>query len=144
MQYHTMNDDGQFITVYDLEDCLQSIRARHEDNIATIRRLEEENRKLKSEHWKDEEVTNMRKQLNEVLTSCCRGFSITQQELEQINEWKKRHEEEVHNLVTQDDKLVAHGAIGGRYSYVFIPISLGTIGIIKCSCGAEFTFQDIL
>ena len=143
MKYYTMNEDGKCTTVYDIEDCLQSIRINHEDNIQRIRRLEEENRQLKSEHWKDTELTNMRKSLDEMTESCHRGFSITKQELEQINEWKRQHEEEAHNIVTPEDKLKAHGAIGGRYSYVFIPTSIGTIGIIKCSCGAEFTFQEI-
>lgn len=28
--------------------------------------------------------------------------------------------------------------------HAFVPTSIGTIGTVKCSCGAEFTFQDLV
>ena len=35
------------------------------------------------------------------------------------------------------------GAIGGTFTYEFIPTSIGTIGTIKCTCGDSFTFEDL-
>ena len=33
--------------------------------------------------------------------------------------------------------------VGGKYIYKFVPTSIGTIGKVVCSCGEEFTFQDL-
>lgn len=36
------------------------------------------------------------------------------------------------------------GAIGGRYTFEFIPCSIGTIGTIKCGkCGEKFIFREL-
>lgn len=59
-----------------------------------------------------------------------RGFPISAEAESQINEWKKNHR---HN----------DGAIGGTFTYEFIPTSIGTIGTIKCACGDSFTFEDL-
>lgn len=59
-----------------------------------------------------------------------RGFPISAEAESQINEWKKNHR---HN----------GGAIGGTFTYEFIPTSIGTIGTIKCACGDSFTFEDL-
>ena len=37
------------------------------------------------------------------------------------------------------------GAIGGRYTFEFIPCTIGTIGTIKCGdCGEKFTFRELI
>lgn len=65
------------------------------------------------------------------------GFEINNEEYEAIEQWKCDHEKEKHN-----GKL-KHGAIGGNYTYEFIPTSIGTIGSIRCSCGEYFIFKEI-
>ena len=48
MNYSTYNTEtGKYTYVYDLEDCLNSIRARNKDNEDRIEQLQEENKKLK-------------------------------------------------------------------------------------------------
>lgn len=64
-------------------------------------------------------------------------FEVTPKEREQIEEWKEQHIKEKHNGNDYAE------TIGGRYTYEFIPTSIGDIGTIKCGCGAEFTFKEL-
>ena len=60
-----------------------------------------------------------------------------EKEKEAIDAWKLTHEEEAHGGNSYS------GSIGGRYSYHFVPTSVGTSGVVRCSCGAEFEFCEI-
>lgn len=108
-----------------------------------------------SERYKrcDSQIISFNKQLSEenemlkdnMCPSCTRpekypvqhGFEINNKEYEAIEQWKREHEKEKHN-----GKL-KRGAIGGNYTYEFTPTSIGVIGSIKCTCGAEFVFKEI-
>ena len=108
------------------------------------RRLNEENCRLKNENYKNEELSGMRRQLEKMQQEYYRGFPISEEEQKSIREWVDKHDKEVHHARTLGDKLKLGGCCGGRYSYHFVPTSIGTIGTVKCSCGAEFTFQDLV
>lgn len=71
------------------------------------------------------------------------GSAIGEKEQASIDAWKKKHDEEVHGYDTFGKRLKAEGVSGGRYSYHFVPTSIGTSGVIKCNCGAEFEFREI-
>lgn len=105
--------------------------------------LEEQNKKLHDEFYKDHELQRMKNDLEEMKEDYLRGFPISKKEQNKIDEWIERHEKEAHNCYTFENKLRRGGCIGGTYTYHFIPTSIGTIGIVKCNCGAEFTFQNI-
>ena len=49
-------ETGEMVTVYDIKDCLRAIRIRNQDNEYTIKNLREENKRLKEEHYKDDEI----------------------------------------------------------------------------------------
>lgn len=66
------------------------------------------------------------------------SFNISKKEWEAIKQWQEKHIKEKHN---GNDYA---GAIGGRYTYEFTPTSIGDIGAIKCGCGAEFTFKELM
>lgn len=106
-------------------------------------RLSEENSRLKNENYKDEELSKMKTQLEKMQKDYYRGFPISEMQQKNICEWIDRHNEEVHSCHTLEDKIKRGGCIGGTYKYEFVSTSIGTVGTIKCSCGAEFTFQDI-
>lgn len=60
-----------------------------------------------------------------------------------IETWKGKHDREVHGL-TECNKIIG-GAIGDRYTFEFIPTTIGIIGTIKCgSCGEKFTFRELM
>ena len=132
---------GEFVHVYDLEKCLQAIKVRDEDKTERIKRLEEANKKLKDEAYKDKEIQDMKKQLEKMKKDYHRGFPITEKEFDAIKLWKKKHEEEVHGV--RNDVPSYKRGTGGSYSYHFYPTSIGTSGVIRCSCGAEFEFCEI-
>lgn len=135
---------GEFIEVPPIEKCVNSILSRIESYEDTIKRLKEENRKLKDEVWKDEELQNMKEQLDKMKSDYNRGFNITEEEDTAIKEWKKKHEEEVHGLTAPTTRMNAHGAVGGGYSYIFYPTAIGCAGVVKCNaCGEEFVFSHL-
>ena len=135
--------DGEYIDVADLEECLKSIRCRNEDNERRIEYLKEENRKLREEYDKDEEIQRMKLELDKMSEDYYRGFPIAETEQDSIKKWKKKHDEDVHGLMTNKMRLKAEGCCGGRYIYKFIPTSIGISGKIVCNCGAEFEFKEI-
>lgn len=133
--------EGVYTDVIKTEDAVRAILCRHKNDLDTLERLEEENKKLKEEVWKDEELQNMKTDLEQMRADYHRGFAITESEKKRIDAWKEKHEEEVHG-VRNDVPSYKRGR-GGSYSYHFYPTSIGTSGVIKCSCGAEFEFCEV-
>lgn len=127
----------------DINKALETIKKEVEKKDNEIERLREENRRLKEEYNKDEEIQKMQERLDEMQKDYWRGFPITEAEEKAIEEWKKKHDEEVHGYTTDKMRMKAEGCCGGRYSYKFVPTSLGVSGVIRCHCGAEFEFQEI-
>lgn len=133
--------NGEHVTVYDLEDCLRAIRCRNEDNEDLIKRLRDENDRLKSEAYKDNELKRMADELENAKHCLARSFTISDKESIAIAKWKKNHEKVAHGFV--QGKLTKSRCFGGSYTYCFVPTGLGTTGVVRCSCGAEFEFQHI-
>ena len=132
------------ITVYDMDKCCAALKQRDADQISRIKYLEKENKKLKDEAYKDSELQRMKAELAEARNDLRRGFGISESEQKAIKEWKKKHETEAHGIVTDDQRMKLHGCIGGNYSYIFIPTSIGIVGEIQCSCGEKFTFCELM
>ena len=117
------------VQVYDLDRCLAAIKQRNYDNEFKISKLREENEKLRSEQYKDEQLKELNDKLDKARADLERGFPITEFEEKKIKMWMERHGEV---------------SCGGRYySYHFTPSSLGTFATVRCSCGAEFDFSDV-
>lgn len=89
--------------------------------------------------------------LEEQVNSAKSGIQV--QEMQRVSHVKNlvdcvkqydKHEAEAHGIVTDDQRMKLHGCIGGNYSYIFIPTSIGIIGEIQCSCGEKFTFCELM
>lgn len=126
-----------------ISDLCRKIIDKEDSYQKRIKCLEEENKKFKDEHSKDSEIQRMKTELKEAKEDLYRGFPISKKEKEAIEEWRLKHEAEVHGRDTLEKRLSAHGTIGGSYTYVFTPTSIGVVGEIKCNCGETFTFQDL-
>lgn len=124
------------------DECLNSIKEMYHSSEIQIEALRNENRKLKDEHYKDNKMSDMKQRLEKMQKEYYRGFPISEEEQEAIEDWKKKHDEEDHGY-TPEMRMKAEGCCGGRYKYVFVPTSLGVSGKIVCHCGAEFEFQEI-
>lgn len=127
----------------DIEDCLELIRKESQNKDNTIKYLREDIRKLKEEYNKDEEIQKMRSEVERMRKDYWRGFPINEKEWNAIEDWKRKHDTEVHGCVTNEMRLKSEGCSGGRYSYHFIPTAIGTSGVIRCNCGEEYEFQRI-
>jgi len=88
---------------------------------------------------KDEEIQKLKDEISEMKKSKLKGLSfvVTEEELEEIKKWMDNHIKEKHG----GDHYA--GAIGGRYSYRFVPTSIGEIGEVVCSCGETFCFREL-
>lgn len=118
---------------------LKNMLSEISDNIETMEeeltKAKKENTELKSEAYKDEEIKRLKKQLDEknetIIRLSCSTFKITENEKAEIDKFTREHN---HGST---------GAIGGQFTYEFVPTSIGTVGTIKCSCGKEFTFHEL-
>ncbi|WP_143322956.1 hypothetical protein [Clostridium sp. HBUAS56010] len=143
-EYSTTDmETGEWVQVYDLEKCLKAIRVRDKRNEDLIEKLKTMNKELREEYDRDNEIQKMQMELKKVRSDYYRGFPISESEKEAIDEWCNEHDKSVHGLDTLGKRLKAGGCCGGRYSYHFVPTSIGVSGTIKCHCGAEFEFQRI-
>lgn len=85
----------------------------------------------------------MQQELNKMQKEYILGFPITEEENKKILRWQKMHEATAHKATNAKQRMHLQGVSGGRYSYHFVPTALGTSGVVRCSCGAEFEFQEI-
>lgn len=136
-------EEGKYIEIHSIEECIKSIQVINQDHVDTIERLKAENQELRNEHYKDKKIRELTQELQKIREDCRRGFAINERQAEAIRAWKESHDVSVHGLNTPTKRWAAEGVSGGRYSYHFVPTSIGTSGVIRCNCGAEFEFQEI-
>lgn len=127
-----------------IDTFVEDIKSELQGKDIRIKYLEKQNQELRDEKYKDNELSRMESELKTMKEDYYRGFPISEEEQKSIREWMNKHDEKVHHARTLGDKLKLGGCCGGRYTYEFTPTSIGTIGTVKCSCGAKFTFQDMV
>ena len=123
----------------DLSKLEQFIEILEQEN----ERLKKENEYIKSKEYAHTELAKMQEELKELQKEYDLGFPITENENERILQWQKEHEAKIHKATTTKQRMYLQGVSGGRYSYHFLPTAIGTSGVVRCSCGAEFEFQEI-
>ena len=127
--------DGQMQRLDDIKADFQKLYDHYRWVSARIEHLEKENKRLKSDAYKDEELTKMKSEYDRMKEDYFRGFPISESEEKRINKWK--------------EKIIAmyptgKTAIGGRFKYIFYPTSIGTSGEIKDNISGEvFEFQKL-
>lgn len=124
-----------------LDQHLSAISDILERKKESLDRLRKENELLKSKHYKDEELIKLKTENEKLRAMIKNGFEITNEETENINQWKIKHEEKKHGRKNKEMFLTGTG--GGNYTYTFVPTGLGVFGSIRCSCGAEYCFRDL-
>lgn len=58
-------------------------------------------------------------------------FEILPNELKELQNWESNHKCKAKPT-----------AIGGRFTYMFIPTSLGVLSYCKCVCGKQYTINN--
>lgn len=135
--------NGRVINVPSMDDICFALKARYETQELQNERLREENEKLKSEHYSEDALAEMKQKLDSMTSGYRRGFPISEDELKAIDEWRVAHDAEAHNAKTAEERCKLSGVSGGRFKYVFTPTGLGIVGVVQCSCGSEFCFRNL-
>jgi hypothetical protein len=130
-----LKEDRPMWLLNDIKADFQKLYDHYRWVSARIEHLEEENKRLKSDAYKDEELAKMKSEYDRMKEDYFRGFPISEEEHKKINEWI-------------DEQMKKHpgigGAIGGRFTYEFLPTSIGTAGtIIDSFTGDKFNFQEL-
>lgn len=100
-------------------------------------RREEAEKKLE-EFNKDEKIVELEMKLMEMKKANKNKiiFTIEDEQLEKLRNWKAQH------IVEKHGGSSYAGAIGGRYTYIFTPTSIGSVKTVRCSCGEEYNIED--
>lgn len=127
--------DGSIWILQDIKKVFQELYDHYRNVVNRNEYLMEENKRLKSETYKDEELAKMKIDYEKMKDDYHRGFPISKEEDEKIKAWMDE--------ICKDNVNV--GAIGGRFIYTFIPTSIGIIGNVEDSVtGKKLSFQDLL
>ena len=80
-------------------------------------------------------------------------FYLDEKQLKQLHDWQQEHEKtcKIFNTPMYPDlpiddprqhKMNPGGTIGGVYSFIFVPNSIGEVQVVKCACGADINLTD--
>lgn len=128
-----LSDDRQVILLNSIKEDLQRVYDHFRQLEYGYEYLKKENERLKSDHYKDDELKNLEKKYEVMKERCHLGFPITKEEHEKIEEWM--------------DKMIGDNIMkidSVRFVYEFQPTPLGVIGKVKDTrTGEEFTFHEL-
>lgn len=114
----------------ELGRCIKHLKNRIED-------LESELGKVTAEKYKDDELKRMKTELDSIKEERYYGFEITKEEHDKIESWKDDW------FKRKKSGYKYMGAIGGGFTYKFIPTSIGVVGVVIAPDGEEFNFQEL-
>ena len=119
--------------IHDIKGILQDLYNQYRAIDLRNKYLEEENTRLKTDAYKDEEVAKMKKMYDSMSADYYRGFPISKEEDEKIREWEEK-------LIGDVDMKIN----SARFYYEFYPTPLGTAGyVIDGITGEKFCFKEI-
>ena len=92
-------------------------------------RLQTENEVLKDEHYENKKIQELENEIAKYRSLLGMSFKVDEDKWKAIHTWQKRHLLEHHGY---DGSKPYGGAIGGSWTYEFVPTSIGTAG--SCIC----------
>jgi len=63
------------------------------------------------------------------------SFELSNKEQARAQAWIEKH--------SKEHAMEYTGVIGGRWTYAFTPTSIGTMAVVRCTCGAEEDIGDM-
>lgn len=96
--------------------------------------LEEENERIKSEKYKDEELNKMKTEYERMKDDYYRGFPISEEEKKKIGEWMDK-------VIGDEPDMKMNCA---RFHYEFYPTPIGVVGtVVDSFTKQKFEFQSL-
>ena len=127
MKVNIITEDGEFKTFYNKLDEVK-------ENLDYIISVKENSELKNNEYYRKLEDEN--KKLHKIISN---SFIITEEENQKISNWKQKHIERC--LGNEPMKI---GAMGGMFTYIFQPTSLGSINECVCNlCKQKIKFGGI-
>ena len=116
---------------YQTNECVENLQAvidRLRGKDKQIEQLQEENNRLKDEHYKDEELKKLRERIDHLEGDCARVFPITEKEQEKIDKIRVEHKKTCPLC---------------KFDFVFECYGIVNFGSLKCRiCGEEIKFAE--
>ena len=112
---------------------LRESKNRHE----IITSLEKQIKEMRDEAYKDKELQRLRDENDGLRKELNNSFLVSDDEQKKIDEWIN----EWFKTARKGNRYM--GAIGGGFTYSFMPTGLGTIGKVIAPDGKEFVFSEI-
>ena len=127
--------NGSICILQKVENVFQELYDHYRAVISRNEYLEEEIKRVKSEAYKDEELSKLKEKYDQMSNGYYRGFPISEKDDKKINEW-------IEKQMGKNPSI--GGAIGGRFKYQFLPTGVGTVGtVIDTFTQDRFTFCDL-
>lgn len=124
------NVDGHILEAPSINDLCFALKEKFVRQERELEMLRVENDKLKSGIWREEEMARLKSRYDKMEKEYHRGFPISELEQEMINRFMAEHRAD-------------YGAIGGGFTYRFVPTSIGVAGSIVAMNGDELTFREL-
>ena len=128
--------EGDIWILRDIKNVFQELYDHYRKVEKQNEYLREENARIKSETYKDEELSKMGTEYERMKVEYYRGFPISEVEDEKIKKWME-------NLLENDPEMKMT-TIGGRFHYEFTQTGIGTIGtVVDSYTHKSFTFREL-
>lgn len=122
--------DNIFFDLNTFDELIESLKQKYKRLEIINENLKEENEQHRNKTYEKDYVSKLREENKRLKEDYYRGFPISKEEKEAIDKWADEHY-----------KTCPYRRSG--YNYHFYPTPLGVSGVVECSCGAEFEFQEI-
>ncbi len=150
MPYYKVKNGAGIQEIAGLDKTLESLRIRYTDMqereeraLEMRKKAEEELEELKAKR-KEEVRDEYVKELEDYIAEQQHSFTISDEKWNEIMKWQKEHVAEKHSYIDKNGEKQPKiaGAIGGRFSYTFVPTSIGIFAKCKCTCGEELDITE--
>lgn len=121
--------DNIFFDLNTFDELIESLKQKYKRLEIINENLKEENEQHRNKTYEKGYVSKLREENKRLKEDYYRGFPINKEEKEAIDKWTTEHYKTCNRI--------------GGCSYHFYPTELGVAGVIQCSCGAKFEFQEI-
>lgn len=119
-----------FFDLNTFDELIESLKQKYKRLEIINENLREENEQHRNKTYEIGYVSKLREENKRLKEDYYRGFPISKEQKEAIDKWADEHY-----------KTCPYKRVG--YGYHFYPSPLGVSGVVQCSCGTKFEFQEI-